>query len=128
MNKFQVTSVVIILLHSSLSALANVKITPIAVNDNKSGGKSDLKMEEARYQNPMPEYYDRNRQSFITSPYDGSYSGSTGGSAYDRYGYTNNNNERYGSNYGSNYGMRFPASTFDLNSKEKFGPSMELNL
>lgn len=127
MNRLTVTSLVIILMHASLSVLANVKITPIAV-DNKSNIKSDLKSEEARFRDPiMPEYYDRNRnQNFVTSNYD-SYSGS----AYDRYGYnnpmnTNNNFDRLQSTY-DRYGVRYPgsgspASTFD-GSRERFGSS-----
>lgn len=116
MNRLTVSNVVLIVLHSVFSAHANVKITPIAVENNKSNLKSaDLKVEEARYQNPiMPEYYgnsyDRNRQNFVTSSY-GSYGsglsnydrygyngGSDGLSNYDRYGY-NGGSDRYGSNY-----------------------------
>jgi hypothetical protein len=110
MNRLTVSSVALIMLHSALSVLANVKITPIAV-ENKSNLKSDLKVEEARYQNPlggiMPEYYgssyDRNRQNFVTgSSYGGSPYG-TGLSSYDRYGGSSgggyNSMDRYGSNY-----------------------------
>jgi hypothetical protein len=85
-----------------ISVYGNVKITPIAV-DNKSNMKSDLKVEEARYQNPiMPEYYDRSSSyydrnrpnNFVTG---GSYSSPT--TNYDRYGY--NNYDRYsGSSFG----------------------------
>jgi hypothetical protein len=103
MNQFAVTSVILIVLHSSLSALANVKITPIAV-DNKSNGKSDLKVEEARYRDPiMPEYYDRNRQGFVTSSYMDNY----GGSAFDRYGYNNNNFDKFGTTYYDRYGPKY---------------------
>jgi hypothetical protein len=104
MNQLIVNSVLLVLLQLALSAFANVKITPIAVN-SKSGEnmKSDLKVEEARFRDPvMPEYYDRNRQGFVTSTYDENY----GGSAFDRYGYNNyynkinnNNFDRYGSKY-----------------------------
>lgn len=101
MNHFKVSSIVLILLHSCICAMANVKITPIAV-DSKNDHKSDLKVEEARFRDPMPEFYDRNRQGFVTSPYGDNY----GGSAYDRYGYNSGNVntfDRYGS-YGTRYG------------------------
>lgn len=104
MNRVAVLSVVLIVFHSVLNALANVKITPIAVENIKSNMKSsDLKVEEARYRDPiMPEYYDRDRQNFITSSY-GSYG--TGLSNYDRYGY-NSGYDRYGSNY-DRYGSQW---------------------
>lgn len=109
MNRLTVSNVVLIILHSVFSAHANVKITPIAVENNKSNLKlSDLKVEEARYQNPiMPEYYgngnsyDRNRQNFITSSY-GSYG--SGLSNYDRY--NNGGSDKYGSNY-DRYGSQW---------------------
>lgn len=115
MNQLTVSSVVLIILLSVIRAHANVKITPIAVENNKSNLKSsDLKVEEARYRDPiMPEYYgnsyDRNRDGFITSSYGSMGSGL---SNYDRYGY-NSGASRYGTNfdkynvdsdrYGSNY-------------------------
>lgn len=100
MNRLTVSSVVLIILHSVISALANVKITPIAVEHKSNLKSSDLKVEEARYQNPIvPEYYgnsyDRNRQNFVTSSY-GSYG--SGLSNYDRNGY-GSSYDRYGSNY-----------------------------
>lgn len=99
MNRLTVSCVALIILHTVLSVLANVKITPIAV-DNKSNLKSDLKVEEARYQNPiMPEYYsdsyDRIRDNFVTSNYGSNYD-RYGGNGYDRYG---SNYDRYGSQY-----------------------------
>lgn len=101
MNRIQNTCVIFVVSQMLFSggALANMKITPISVDKSKS----DLKVEEARYRDPiMPEYYnnylDRNRQNFVTG---GSYGGSSL-SNYDRYGYNNNNNyDRYGSNYGA---------------------------
>lgn len=116
MNRLTLTSFVLIILNSLISsALANVKITPIAV-ENKSNLKlSDLKVEEARYRDPvMPEYYgndyDRNRQNFVTGSNYGSYGG--GMSSYDRYGSgmggdrygSGLNGDRYGSTYGSGSG------------------------
>lgn len=104
MHRLAVSSVALIILQSVLSAVANVKITPIAI-ESKSNLKSDLKVEEARgYQNPVvPEYYgnsfDRNRQNFVTSNY-GSYG--SGLSSYDRNGYTagyGSNSDRYGSQW-----------------------------
>lgn len=101
MNRIKNSCVIFVLSQMLLSgAQANMKITPIAVD--KSGMKSDLKVEEARYRDPiMPEYYnsylDRNRQNFVTG---GAYGGSSL-SNYDKYGYNNNNYDRYGSNYGS---------------------------
>lgn len=113
MNQLTVSSVVLIILHSVLSTLANVKITPIAVENNKSNLKSsDLKVEEARYRDPiMPEYYgnsmgnsyDRNRQNFVTSSYGNSYG--SGLSNYDRYG-MNGGYDKYGSNY-DRYGSQW---------------------
>lgn len=108
MNRLIVSSVVLIILNSVLSALANVKITPIAVDNIKSNLKSDLKVEEARYRDPIvPEYYgssyDRNRQNFVTSNY-GSYG--DGLSNYDRYGTNSGYNSGYNSGqdkFGSNY-------------------------
>lgn len=115
MNRLTVSSVVLIVLHSFvISALANVKITPIAV-ENKSNLKSDLKVEEARYQNPiMPEYYgnsyDRNRP-FVTSSYGSSMYGGAGsgyggsglgyGSSGLGYGNTASGYGGLGSTYGS---------------------------
>lgn len=111
MNTLRSSCVFLMLSQFLMTANANVKITPIAV-DNKSNLKSDLKVEEARYQNPiMPEYYDRsssyydrNRQNFVTG---GSYGNSL--SNYDRYGYNSNGASGYGgssaygaNNYGSN--------------------------
>jgi hypothetical protein len=103
MHRLAVSSVVLIILQSVLVVVANVKITPIAI-ESKSNSKSDLKVEEARYQNPVvPEYYgnsfDRNRQNFVTSNY-GSYG--SGLSSYDRNGYT----AGYGSNY-DRYGSQW---------------------
>lgn len=131
MNQFAVTSVILIVLQSSLSALANVKITPIAV-DNKSNVKSnDMKVEEARYRDPiMPEYYDRNRQGFVTSSYLDNY----GGSAFDRYGYNNNNYntntnnpssnvfDKSGTTYFDRYGSKF-SGLLDNSNRERFGSS-----
>lgn len=117
MNQFTCVAcvILIVLQQLTLSAFANVKITPIAI-DNKSNGKSDLKPEEARYRDPiMPEYYDRNRQGFVTSSYMDNY----GGSAYDRYGYNNNLGTTYYDRYGN--GNKF--SGLDYN-REKFGSSM----
>lgn len=118
MKQFAVTSVILIVLHSVLSE-ANVQIKPIAV-DNKSGGKNDLKPEEARYRDPIiPEYYQGNRQGFVTSNFMDTYG------AYDRYGYNNFDNklgttyyDRLGTNkYGLDYNNRerFPASEFKHN-------------
>lgn len=120
MNQFAVTtSVILIVLQSSLSGvLANVKITPIAV-DNKSNVKSnDLKTEEARYRDPiMPEYYDRNRQGFVTSSFMDNY----GGSALDRYGnYGNTNFDKYGTVNYDRYGSKFPGIDYN---REKYGSS-----
>lgn len=132
MNQFAAISVLLIVLQSSLSALANVKITPIAV-DNKSNVKSnDMKVEEARYRDPiMPEYYDRNRQGFVTSTYLDNY----GGSAFDRYGYNNNNNynantnsgaanvfDKSGTTFFDRYGSKF-SGLLDNNNRERFGSS-----
>lgn len=112
MNQLTVNCVILIVLLSSLSALANVKITPIAV-ENKSNGKSDLKVEEARYRDPiMPEYYDRNRQGFVTSSFMDNY----GGSAFDRYGYNNNNNNNY-DKFGTTYYDRFGPKYGGIDSK-----------
>lgn len=101
MNRIQNSCVIFVLSQMLLSggALANMKITPIDVS--KTNMKSDLKVEEARYRDPViPEYYnsylDRNRNNFVT--------GNSGSSLsnYDRYGYNNNNNyDRYGSSYGA---------------------------
>ena len=130
MNQFAATSVLLIVLQSSLSALANVKITPIAV-DNKSNVKSnDMKVEEARYRDPiMPEYYDRNRQGFVTSSYLDNY----GGSAFDRYGYNGNTNynsnngasnvfDKAGTTFYDRYGSKF-SGLLDNNNRERFGSS-----
>jgi hypothetical protein len=100
MHRLAVSSVVLIILQTVISVVANVKITPIAIESKKS----DLKVEEARYQNPVvPEYYgnsyDRNRQNFVTSNY-GSYG--SGLSNYDRNGYSSgygSNSDRYGSQW-----------------------------
>ena len=109
MNQLTVSSVVLIILNLVINAIANVKITPIAV-ENKSNLKSDMKVEEARgYQSPiMPEYYggsyDRNRQNFVTSSY-GSYGDTL--SNYDRYGSSYNSGlDKYGSNY-DRYGSQW---------------------
>lgn len=113
MNHLTVSSVLLIVLHSVISATANVKITPIAV-ENKSNSKSDLKVEEARYQNPiMPEYYgngyDRNRP-FVTSSYGSSMYGGTGsgyggtGSGYGTSGLGYGNTGLGYGNSGSGYG------------------------
>lgn len=104
----RVSSVVLIILNIVISAFANMKITPIAIENNKSNLKSDMKEEEARgYQSPiMPEYYggssyDRNRQNFVTSSY------GDGLSNYDRYGSTYNSGlDKYGSNY-DRYGSQW---------------------
>lgn len=111
MSRLLVSSVVLIILNSVISVLANVKITPIAVDNLKSNLKSDLKVEEARYRDPIvPEYYgnsyDRNRQNFVTSNY-GSYG--DGISNYDRYGTNSGYNsamDKYGSNY-DRYGSQW---------------------
>lgn len=120
MNRLKISGVVLIItLNSVMNVFANVKITPIAVENNKSNLKSDLKVEEARgYQSPiMPEYYgnsyDRNRQNFVTSSY-GSYGDSL--SNYDRYGSTYNSGlDKYGSNY-DRYGSQW--------NKDRTGLSM----
>lgn len=107
MNQLTVSSVVLLVLQSVISAHANVKITPIAVENKNNMKASDLKEEEARYRDPiMPEYYmngfDRNRQNFVTS---NAYGG--GLSNYDRYGY-NSGGDRYGSSYGGDrYGLNY---------------------
>lgn len=103
MNRLAVSSVVLIILQSTLSVFANVKITPIGI---ESKSKADLKVEEARYQNPItPEYYgnsfDRTRDGFVTSNYN-SYAG--GLSNYDRYG--SSAYDKYGSNY-DRYGSQW---------------------
>jgi len=121
MNRLTASSVLVALvLQCALSVvLANVKITPIAV-ENKSELKSaDLKVEEARYQNPiMPEYYgsgyDRNRNGFVTSY----------GSNYDRYGSNGGATDRYGgsNSYDSNrYGTRW-------SERDRIGTSSKLKL
>lgn len=107
MNRLKNSCVIFVLSQMVWSgAYANVKITPISVD--KSNMKSDLKVEEARYRDPiMPEYYnsyaDRNRQNFVTG---GAY-GASGSSLpnYDRYG-SNNNYDRYGSSYGSAHKLK----------------------
>lgn len=109
MNQFSVTSIVFILLHLSIYVHGNGKITPVAV-DNQSNGKQDLKTEEARFRDPMPEYYDRDRQGFITSNYGNNYS------PFERYGYSNNL-DRIASNY---YATRFPGG---YDSRERYGNS-----
>lgn len=107
MNRLAVSSVALIILQSVISVFANVKITPIAI-ENKSNMKADLKVEEARYRDPIaPEYYgngyDRNRDSFVTSNYN-SYAG--GLSNYDRYGTNGGYDSKYGSNY-DRYGSQW---------------------
>lgn len=103
MNRLALTSFVLIVLNIVIrSALANVKITPIAVENKSNLKASDLKVEEARYRDPvMPEYYggsyDRNRQNFVTGSNYGSYAG--GMSNYDRYG-SAMGADRYGSGLG----------------------------
>jgi hypothetical protein len=115
MNRLAITSVVLILLHSIISVYANVKITPIAI-DSKSNMKSDLKVEEARFRDPMPEFYDRNRQNFVTSNFE-----NYGNSANDRYGYNNfdrSNYDRYGTRYS---GMGGSYQGYD--DRQRFGSS-----
>lgn len=107
MNRL-VSTVVLIVCNSVIIAMASerMKITPIAV-ENKSNLKgSDLKVEEARYRDPvMPEYYgsgfDRNRQGFVTGSNYGAYAG--GMSSYDRYG-SGMGYDRYGSGIADRYG------------------------
>jgi hypothetical protein len=110
MRQFAVTSVIFFVIHSVLSE-ANVQIKPIAV-DNKS--KNDLKPEEARYQNPIPEYYQGNRQGFVTSNFMDTYGN------YDRYGYNNFDNKlgtTFYDKFGTNkYGL-------DYNNRDRFGAS-----
>lgn len=116
MKQFAVTSVILIILHTVLSE-ANVQIKPIPV-DNKNSGKNDLKPEEARYQNPiMPEYYQGNRQGFVTS----NFMDNLG--AYDRYGYNNLDN-KFGSTYFDRYGSNSNKyGGLDYNNRERFGSS-----
>lgn len=121
MNRLIVSSFVLFICDA---VLANVKITPIAVENKSNPMKSDLKVEEARYRDPIePEYYggggfDRNRNNFITSNYD-RYS--NGLSNYDRYGY--NNNDRYGSTYD-----RYSSQYNKNGNSEWFALSSMLNL
>lgn len=121
MNSLTISSVLLIILQSVISALANVKITPIAVDNIKSSLKSDLKVEEARYRDPVvPEYYgnsyDRNRQNFVTgSSYGGSmtnFDRNGYNSGYDRYG----SSDRFGS--GDRYGSQWNR---DRIGSSKFG-------
>jgi hypothetical protein len=110
MNQFTVTSILLILLQVSRYALGSGKIVPVAV-DSQSNGNKDLKTEEARFRDPvMPEYYDRDRQGFVTSNTGNNYS------PYDRYGY-NNNFDRAASQY---YANRFPGG---YDSRERYGNS-----
>lgn len=110
MNQFTVTSILLILLQVSRYALGSGKIVPVAV-DSQSNGNKDLKTEEARFRDPvMPEYYDRDRQGFVTQNYGNNYS------PYDRYGY-NNNFDRASSQY---YANRFPGG---YDSRERYGNS-----
>lgn len=93
------STVVLIIFNSVISAMA--KSTPIAADDKSSFKASDLKVEEARYRDPvMPEYYgnsyDRNRQNFVTGSNYGSYAGQM--NSYDRYG--SGGYERFGSGVG----------------------------
>lgn len=109
------TGVILIVSVVTVLSEANVQIKPIAV-DNKSGGKNDLKPEEARYRDPIiPEYYQGNRQGFVTSNFMDTYG------AYDRYGYNNNYDNKLGTTFydrlGSNkYGL-------DYNNRDRFGAS-----
>lgn len=112
MRQIAVTSVILIVLGTVLSE-ANVQIKPIAV-DNKSGNK-DLKPEEARYRDPIiPEYYQGNRQGFVTSNIMDSYG------AYDRYGYNNFDNK-----LGTTFYDRFGTNKYglDYNNRDRFGSS-----
>lgn len=113
MKQFAVTSVILIVLHTVLSE-ANVQIKPMPI-DSKNSGKNDLKPEEARYQNPiMPEYYQGNRQGFVTS----NIMENLG--AYDRYGYNNLDN-KFGTTYYDRYGTN--KYGLDYNNRERFGSS-----
>ncbi len=87
---------VVLIVKNSL-AIANVKSNPIAINDKSELKMSDLKVEEARFRDPMPEYYDRDRNNFVTS-------------------YGNNNN--YG--YGDRYGLKYNNNDRDRYSQSKY--------
>ena len=97
------STAVLIIFNLVISAMASVKITTNP-DDNKSSFKAgDLKVEEARYRDPvMPEYYgnsyDRNRQNFVTGSNYGSYAGQM--NSYDRYGSGMGGYERFGSGVG----------------------------
>jgi hypothetical protein len=132
MNRLAATFVLIIV-NSVIIVMAEnrMKITPIAV-ENKSNLKgSDLKVEEARYRDPvMPEYYgnsfDRNRQGFVTGSNYGSYAG--GMSSYDRYGsgmgydrYGSGLTDRYGSGFADRYGGNSIGS--NMGAYDRYGGS-----
>jgi hypothetical protein len=139
MNRLAATFVLIIV-NSVIIVMAEnrMKITPIAV-ENKSNLKgSDLKVEEARYRDPvMPEYYgnsfDRNRQGFVTgSNYGSNYGSYAGGmSSYDRYGsgmgYDRYGSgglaDRYGGNVGSNMGGAYDRYGGSQWNRDKIGGS-----
>ena len=113
MNQFTVTSILLILLQVSRYAHGSGKIVPVAV-DSQSNNK-DLKTEEARFRDPvMPEYYDRDRQGFVTQNYGNNYS------PYDRYGYNNNNNNNFDRTASQYYATRFPGG---YDSRERYGNS-----
>lgn len=115
MRQFAVTSVLLIVVHSVFSE-ANVQIKPIAI-DNKSNSKNDLKPEEARYRDPIiPEYYQGNRQGFVTSNIMDNYG------AYDRYGYNNNYDNKFGSTFFDKFGMNKYGIDYN-NHRERFGSS-----
>lgn len=80
---------VLFIIKSTL-AIANVKSSPIAINDKPDLKLNDLKVEEARFRDPMPEYYDRDRTNFVTNSYGNNYGYG------DRYGIKyNNDRDRY---------------------------------
>lgn len=127
MNRLAFSIVVLIVFNSVISALANVKITPIAVENKSNLKASDLKVEEARYRDPvMPEYYgsngyDRNRQNFVTGSSYGSYGG--GMSSYDRYG-SGMGYDRYGSGAGGDrYGSNIGTDRYGSGISDRYGGS-----
>lgn len=115
------TSVTLLFVVHAVLGEANVQIKPIA--NDKSGGKNDLKPEEARYRDPiMPEYYQGNRQGFVTSNFMDNYG------AYDRYGYNNYDNkpsttffDKFGLNkYGNDYNNRERYGSSELTKLKSF--------
>lgn len=123
MNRLMFSTVVLIIFNSVISAMASVKIT--TADENKSSFKaSDLKVEEARYRDPvMPEYYgnsyDRNRQNFVTGSNYGSYAGQM--NSYDRYGSGMGGYERFGSGVGvDRYGSAIGGDRYGSNPQNAF--------